>query len=251
MSNVQSVERAIAILRCLAGAEAGVTQIAERRRPPQEHGVAPVVDAARARRGRPDRRGGYRIGPLIGELANGTGRHDDLVALARPYPRRARRRRSARTPASRCSTRRRRCISTRCSADRRGAAPGLDGRTGSAALRVVGPRAPRPRLAAADRERVLAGPLPRLTARTMVAPAKLRRRLAADRRPRQRVGLRRVRRRHQLGRRPGVRRRRRTPSPPCTCTVRRTASPATTTRQQIAARRRRRRAADERRLRDA
>jgi len=34
----------------------------------------------------------------------------------------------------------------------------------------------------ADRERILTGPLPRLTPRTMVAPAKLRRRIAAVRR---------------------------------------------------------------------
>ena len=29
--------------------------------------------------------GGYRIGPLISELAAGTGMHGNLVALARPY----------------------------------------------------------------------------------------------------------------------------------------------------------------------
>ena len=143
--------------------------------------------------------------------------------------------RVAKTPGCRCSTTTPRCTSPR-------SAP-----TGEVQLRDwTGERVP-PHCVSSGlvllahcpgrrfSERILAGPLPRLTARTMVAPAKLRRRLAAIAAARQRVGVRRVRRRHQLGRRPGVRRRRPTPSPPCTCTGRRIASLVTATRTQIAA----------------
>ena len=57
-------------------------------------------------------------------------------------------------------------------------------------------------------EDYLHGPLERFTPRTMVDPVKLRKRLDADPRPPDRVGARGVRRRPQLGRRPGPGRRR-------------------------------------------
>ena len=81
---VQSVERAMAILRCVAGADAvGVSQIADRSGLPKSTvsrllstlhdlgAVAPTAD-------------GYRIGPLIGELASGDCGRSGLVAAARP-----------------------------------------------------------------------------------------------------------------------------------------------------------------------
>jgi DNA-binding IclR family transcriptional regulator len=81
---VQSVERALAILGYLAGAEAGVSQIADEVGLPKstvsrllstlQDGGA-VVPTAR----------GYRLGPLIGELAAGSGLHGRLVVVARPY----------------------------------------------------------------------------------------------------------------------------------------------------------------------
>jgi DNA-binding IclR family transcriptional regulator len=74
----------MAILRSLAGTEAGVSELAERVELPKSTvsrllatlhelgAVAPTSD-------------GYRIGPLITEIAAGTGHRDGLVALARPY----------------------------------------------------------------------------------------------------------------------------------------------------------------------
>ena len=176
MGNVQSVERAVAILRCLAHSEAGVTQVAALVGLPkstvsrllatlQEVGAVEPSD------------GGYRIGPLIGEIANGTGRHGDLVALARPY--------------------------LAGLVDSFGEDAGvsvldngdvlyLDQLCKDAAVQLrdwTGARVPPhcvssglvllAHSSAAERQRALDGALPRLTARTVTSAARLRRRLAA------------------------------------------------------------------------
>lgn len=175
MSTVQSVERALAILRSLAASEAGVSELAERVRLPKStvsrllatlhelDAVVPTDD-------------GYRVGPLITEIAAGTGRHEGLAALARPY------------------------LSGLVDAFGEDAGISVldDGdvlyleQLGSDApvqLRNwTGERVP-PHcvssglvlLAHADeteRDRILSRPLPRLTSTTMTAPTKLRRRIA-------------------------------------------------------------------------
>ena len=178
MSNVQSVERAVAILRCLAGAEAGVTQIAEVVDLPKST-VSRLLSTLQALGAVVQTADGFRIGPLIGDLANGTGRHDDLVTLARPIL----------------------AALVGWSGEDAGLAV-LDrdttlylaqvSATGEVQMRDwTGERVPPhcvssglvllANVPAADREKILAGPLPRLTPQTMVAPAKLRRRLAAIR----------------------------------------------------------------------
>jgi DNA-binding IclR family transcriptional regulator len=176
MGNVQSIERAIAVLRYLAGTEAGVSQIAGAIGLPKStvsrllatlHDNAAVTLSG----------GRYTIGPLIGRLAAGTGRRGELVALARPY--------------------------LAGLVDAFGEDAGvsvldagdvlyLDQLGADAAVQLrdwTGERVP-PHCVSSGlvllahaspdaRERALAGPLPRLTARTMVAPTRLRRRLAA------------------------------------------------------------------------
>ena len=52
MSSVQSIERAFAVLRCLTGGPAGVTELADRIEPAEEHGVENAVDVGGAGRGR-------------------------------------------------------------------------------------------------------------------------------------------------------------------------------------------------------
>ena len=176
MGNVQSVERAVAILRCLAHSEAGVTQVAALVGLPkstvsrllatlQEVGAVEPSD------------GGYRIGPLIGEIANGTGRRGDLVALARSY--------------------------LAGLVDTFGEDAGVSvlddgdvlyldqlGKDAAVQLRNWTGARVRPHCVssglvllahstAAERQRALNGPLPRLTARTVTSPARLRRRLDA------------------------------------------------------------------------
>jgi DNA-binding IclR family transcriptional regulator len=176
MGNVQSVERAVAILRCLASSEAGVTQLAEEVELPKstvsrllatlfELGAVVPTD------------GGFRIGPLIGELANGTGRNGDLVALARPH------------------------LAALVEAFGEDAGVSvldgcdvlyLDEASKDSAVQLrdwTGERVPPHCVSSglvllahapiAEQQRILAGPLPRLTAKTMTSPAKLRRRLSA------------------------------------------------------------------------
>jgi IclR family transcriptional regulator, KDG regulon repressor len=175
MGNVQSVERAVAILRCLAHSEAGVTQLAELVDLPKStvsrllstlHELGAVVPTDN----------GYRVGPLIGELANGTGRHGDLVALARPYLT---------------------GLVDACSEDAGlsvlddGDVLYLDQRNAAAEVQLrdwTGERVPPhcvssglvllAHATAAEQRRALDRPLPRLTARTVTSAAKLRRRLA-------------------------------------------------------------------------
>lgn len=176
MANVQSVERAVAILRCLASSEAGVSQLSETVGLPkstvsrllstlQELGAVAATD------------GGYRIGPLITEIAFGAGHHDGLTALGRQY--------------------------LAGLVDAYGEDAGLsvldDGDTlyleqlsSGAAVQLrdwTGERVPPHCVSSGlvllahappgDRARILDGPLPRLTPNTMVSPSKLRRRLAA------------------------------------------------------------------------
>lgn len=176
MSNVQSVERALAILRYLAATEAGVSQIAGAVGLPKStvsrllatlhDGGAVTVSTGR-----------YTIGPLIGRLAVGTGRHGELVTLARPY--------------------------LAGLVDAFGEDAGvsvldagdvlyLDQLSSDAAVQLrdwTGERVPPHCVSSglvllahaptATRDRALEGPLPRLTAKTMVAPGRLRRRLDA------------------------------------------------------------------------
>lgn len=176
MSSVQSVERAVAILRCLAENEAGVTQLADEVGLPKST-VSRLLSTLQGLGAVISTDGGYRIGPLIGELANGTGRHGDLVSIARPFLVRL--------------------------VEATGEAAGISVLDGSDVLYLdqvaensavqlrdwTGARVPPhgvssglvllARAPEADRQCLLAGPLPRLTAHTMTSPVKLRRRLAA------------------------------------------------------------------------
>lgn len=86
MSSVQSVERAFALLRCLSGGAAGVSELADRSQLPkstvsrllstlQELGVVEQLDAG----------GDYRIGSGLIDIAAGASPGRNLVALARPH----------------------------------------------------------------------------------------------------------------------------------------------------------------------
>jgi DNA-binding IclR family transcriptional regulator len=86
MSGVQSIERAFAILRCLAGGPAGVSEVAERVDLPKST-VSRLLSTLQDVGAVEQPRGGneYRIGPGMIELASGAlpGRH--LIAAARPH----------------------------------------------------------------------------------------------------------------------------------------------------------------------
>src|SRR5262245_51701925 len=86
VGSVQSVERAFAVLRCLAGGPAGVTEIADRCDLPKstvsrllatmnEIDVVEQVGAG----------GDYRLGSVIVDLAGGMSPTAHLVTLARPH----------------------------------------------------------------------------------------------------------------------------------------------------------------------
>jgi DNA-binding IclR family transcriptional regulator len=86
MSGVQSVERAFAILRCLAGGPAGVSEIAERVDLPkstvsrllstlQDLGAVAPANAGN----------GYRISEAMIDIASGALPGRDLIAVARPH----------------------------------------------------------------------------------------------------------------------------------------------------------------------
>jgi DNA-binding IclR family transcriptional regulator len=173
--SVQSVERAMAILRCLAGTETGISEIAAVTGLPKStvsrlvstlHDLGAVTPTA----------AGYRIGPLISELAAGTGMHGNLVALARPYL-------AGLVDAF--------GENAGISVLDEGDVLYLDQLSADADVQLrdwTGERVPPHCVPSglvllahsnpADQRRALAGPLPRLTDRTVVAPAKLRRRLA-------------------------------------------------------------------------
>jgi DNA-binding IclR family transcriptional regulator len=86
MSSVQSIERAFVLLRCLASGPAGVTEIADRVGLPKstvsrllstlEHIGAVEQIAAGGR---------YRIGPAMADIAAATLPGTSLVAVARPH----------------------------------------------------------------------------------------------------------------------------------------------------------------------
>jgi DNA-binding IclR family transcriptional regulator len=86
VGSVQSVERAFAVLRCLAAGPAGVTEIAERCELPKSTvsrllatlNEIDVVEQMGAG-------GDYRLGAMIVELASGLTPSAHLVALARPH----------------------------------------------------------------------------------------------------------------------------------------------------------------------
>ena len=86
MSSVQSVERAFAVLRCLASGPAGVPEVAERSHLPKstvsrllstlnELGAVDQLGAG----------GDYRIGDLLVDLASAAQPGRSLVAIARPH----------------------------------------------------------------------------------------------------------------------------------------------------------------------
>jgi DNA-binding IclR family transcriptional regulator len=173
---VQSVERALAILGYLGGAEAGVSQIADAVGLPKST-VSRLLSTLQDRGAVVPTGRGYRLGPLIGELAAGRGFHGGLVAIARPYLV---------------------GLVAACGEDAGvsvlddGDVLYLDQFTSDAAVQLrdwTGERVPPHCVSSglvllahagvATQQRVLDGPLPRLTARTMVNPARLRRRLAA------------------------------------------------------------------------
>src|SRR5215212_5118441 len=86
VGSVQSVERAFAVLQCLAAGPAGVTELAERADLPkstvsrllatlQDLGAVEQLESG----------ADYRIGPAVIGLAGGAGPTAHLVAIARPY----------------------------------------------------------------------------------------------------------------------------------------------------------------------
>jgi DNA-binding IclR family transcriptional regulator len=86
MSSVQSVERAFAVLRCLASGPAGVSEVAERSHLPKST-VSRLLSTLNEL-GAVDQLGSggdYRIGDLLVELASAAQPGRSLVAIARPY----------------------------------------------------------------------------------------------------------------------------------------------------------------------
>jgi DNA-binding IclR family transcriptional regulator len=86
VGSVQSVERAFAVLHCLAAGPAGVTELAERADLPKStvsrllatlHELGAVEQASSG--------ADYRIGPAVIALAGGAGPTAHLVSIARPH----------------------------------------------------------------------------------------------------------------------------------------------------------------------
>jgi len=86
MSGVQSVERAFAVLRCLAGGSAGVTEVADRVELPKStvsrllatlHELGAVEQSGAGNE--------YRIGAAMVEIADGAVPGRNLIAMARPH----------------------------------------------------------------------------------------------------------------------------------------------------------------------
>lgn len=86
MSNVQSVERAFAVLRCLAGGPAGVSEIAERVGLPKST-VSRLLSTLQSIEAVEQLNAGgeYRVAELMVEIASGASPGTDLVAVARPH----------------------------------------------------------------------------------------------------------------------------------------------------------------------
>lgn len=86
MSGVQSVERAFAILRCLAGGPAGVSEVAERVGLPKST-VSRLLSTLQVL-GAVEQSGAgneYRIGAAMIEVASGAVPGRNLIAVARPH----------------------------------------------------------------------------------------------------------------------------------------------------------------------
>lgn len=85
MSGVQSVERALTILRVLASGAAGVTEIADRTGLPKStvSRMLSTLDAQGAVE-QSDNGGPYRLGPLIAEIAAATSTTRSLIEAATP-----------------------------------------------------------------------------------------------------------------------------------------------------------------------
>lgn len=85
MSNVQSVERAFAVLRTLAGGPAGVSEIADRTSLPKStvaRLLGTLVDVGAVDQGRSG--GSYELGELIVDLSSSAVPSRNLVAVAHP-----------------------------------------------------------------------------------------------------------------------------------------------------------------------
>ena len=84
MSNVQSVERAFAVLRCLAAGSAGVSDVAERAHLPKSTVSRLLATLGEVGAVEQLADGTYRVGDAMADIAAGAtpGRH--LVAVARP-----------------------------------------------------------------------------------------------------------------------------------------------------------------------
>src|SRR4029079_8887181 len=84
MSTVQSVERAFAVLRCLAAGSAGVSDVAERAHLPKSTVSRLLATLGEVGAVEQLADGTYRIGDAMADIAAGAtpGRH--LVAVARP-----------------------------------------------------------------------------------------------------------------------------------------------------------------------
>ena len=86
MSGVQSVERAFAILRCLAGGAAGVTEVAERVELPKStvsRLLATLHELGAVEQGGVGN--DYRVGSAMIEIAGGAMPGRNLIAVARPH----------------------------------------------------------------------------------------------------------------------------------------------------------------------
>lgn len=86
MSTVQSVERALAVLRCLSGGAAGVSEIAERTRLPKStvsRLLSTLLELGAVVQNDPG--GDYRVGDLMIEIAAGARPGRGLVDVARPH----------------------------------------------------------------------------------------------------------------------------------------------------------------------
>jgi DNA-binding IclR family transcriptional regulator len=84
--SVQSVERAFALLACLAGGPAGVSELAERVALPKS--TVSRLLATLERVGAVEQLapgGAYRVGPTIFDLGRASARTADLVVAARPH----------------------------------------------------------------------------------------------------------------------------------------------------------------------
>jgi DNA-binding IclR family transcriptional regulator len=86
VSNVQSVERAFAVLRCLAGGPAGVSEIAERIGLPKST-VSRLLATLQSLQAveQLSTGGEYRVAALLREIAAGAAQGTDLIAVARPH----------------------------------------------------------------------------------------------------------------------------------------------------------------------